>query len=88
MAQIEQTISICSHVGSDGILHLEVPVEMADTDVVVTVTVRSLPAAREKTSPEKLGWDPGFFEQTFGAWQGEPLSRESQGEISERPSFT
>lgn len=88
MAQIEQTISICSHVGSDGILHLEVPVEMADTDIVVTVTVRSLPAACEESSPEKLSWTPGFFEQTFGAWQGEPLLRESQGEITERQTFT
>lgn len=87
MAQIEQTISIRSHVGSDGILHLEVPVEMTDTDIVVTVTVRSLPAAHEKTSQEKLGWTPGFFEQTFGAWEGEPLLRESQGEITERQTF-
>jgi len=88
MTQIEQTINICSHVGSDGILHLEVPVEMADTDIVVTVTVRSLPAGDEVRSPEKLGWEPGFFEQTFGAWEGKPLSRESQGEITERLSFT
>ncbi len=87
MAQSEQNISIRSHVGSDGILHLEVPVEMKDTDIVVTMKVRSLPAASEVTQLEKLGWSPGFFEETFGTWEGEPLIRASQGEITERQSF-
>jgi hypothetical protein len=27
-----------------------------------------------------LGWTPGFFERTAGAWQGEPLERGYQGE--------
>lgn len=52
MAQIEQNINIRSHVGSDGILHLEVPVEMKDTFVVVTMRVRSLPTASEVTQSD------------------------------------
>lgn len=27
-----------------------------------------------KKTPEDLGWSPGFFEKTAGAWQGEPPS--------------
>lgn len=88
MTQIEQTINICSHVGSDGILKLEVPVDMTDTDIVVTVIVKSSSSPSNALSLEKLGWTPGFFEQTFGAWEGEPLSREPQGQINERLSFT
>ncbi len=88
MAQIEQNISIHSHVGSDGILHLDVPVEMKDTDIVVTMRVRRLPVVSKVNPPEVLGWSPGFFEETFGTWEGEPLIRASQGEITERQSFT
>jgi hypothetical protein len=31
-----------------------------------------------------LGWTPGFFERTAGAWQGEPLERSDQGEYDQR----
>ncbi len=88
MTQTEQTINIRSHVGSDGILHLEVPVEMKDTDIVITMRVRSLPAVSEVVQSEELSWSPGFFEETFGTWEGEPLIRSSQGEIPERQSFS
>jgi len=30
------------------------------------------------------GWPPGFFEETAGAWQGEPLERSPQGEQEQR----
>lgn len=36
------------------------------------------------TVRDSLGWSPGFFERTAGAWQGEPLVRPSQGEYDER----
>lgn len=29
-------------------------------------------------------WPPGYFEQVFGGWQGEPLRRAPQGEFEER----
>ncbi len=35
-------------------------------------------------SLEELGWSPGFFERTAGAWQGEPLTRGQQGEYEQR----
>jgi hypothetical protein len=31
-----------------------------------------------------LGWTPGFFDRTAGAWQGEPLERSDQGECDQR----
>ena len=34
--------------------------------------------------PKDLGWTPGFFERTAGAWEGEPLTREEQGEYEQR----
>ncbi|MBU6230761.1 MAG: hypothetical protein KGQ93_13895 [Cyanobacteria bacterium REEB459] len=35
-------------------------------------------------SDHYLGWSPGFFERTAGAWQGEPLERGDQGECDQR----
>jgi hypothetical protein len=36
------------------------------------------------TPDHYLGWIPGFFERTAGAWQGEPLERDEQGECDRR----
>lgn len=47
---------------------------------------RSLqPQSQEKDNTDRdLGWTPGFFERTAGAWQGEPLERGDQGECDRR----
>jgi len=37
-----------------------------------------------KKTPEELGLNPGFFERTAGAWEGEPLTRGEQGEYEIR----
>ncbi|MEH2453302.1 hypothetical protein [Nostoc sp.] len=43
-------IKLCSHVGSDGILHLEIPVGITDKEIEVTVTYQQLePSAPPKT---------------------------------------
>ncbi len=82
-----QKITLRSHVGDDGILHLDVPVGVHDADLEVTVTIQSVdPQAEAKTS-EELGWPPGFFERTFGSLRDEPLEREPQGELQEREPF-
>ncbi|MFB2878203.1 hypothetical protein [Floridanema aerugineum] len=80
---MEHKILVHSHVGSDGILQLQVPTEFKDTDLKVTITIQSVNPAEKKT-PEELGWTPGFFERTAGAWEGEPLTRAQQGEFEER----
>lgn len=82
-----QRITLHSHVGSDGILHLDVPVGLHDAGIEVTVTIQPVTPAKAKT-PEELGWPPGFFERTAGAWQGEPLTREAQGEYEKRDNLS
>lgn len=80
MTQAKQTITVHSHVGEDGILHLEVPVGMRDIDLEVTVTVQAVEP--EENTSEALGWPPGFFEETFGAWEEETLTRVPQPAVS------
>ncbi|MGK7929788.1 MAG: hypothetical protein AB4290_31850 [Spirulina sp.] len=40
--------------------------------------------SEEVIHPEKAGWQPGFFEEVIGGWQGEPLEREPQPQEQER----
>jgi len=82
MTQAKQTITVRSRVGSDGILHLDVPVALREMELEVTVTVQA--AETGEDTSEALGWSPGFFEETFGAWEGEPLTRAPQEEPTER----
>ena len=82
-----QSITLHSHVGEDGILQLSVPVGMTDVDLEVVVIVQPIIEKEKAKTPEELGWTPGFFEKTFGAWEGEPLTRGEQGEFQEREPF-
>lgn len=79
-----QSIKLRFHVGSDGILHLEIPVGITDKKIEVTVTYQQLePSARPKT-PEELGWPPGFFEQTYGSCQDDPIVIDFEGDFETR----
>ena len=80
-----------THIGSDGTLMVKVPTPLRETDVELMVVVQSLRASEalpavEATS-ESLGWPPGFFEETFGMWKGEPLERLPQGKYEERETI-
>jgi hypothetical protein len=77
-----QSIKLNSHVGSDGILHLDVPVDIKNAELEVVITVKNINSTQENA--RKSEWSPGFFEKTAGAWEGEPLERESQGEYENR----
>lgn len=54
------------------------PVEIADTEIEVTLTV-------QKVTPQK-GWILSFFEVIDG-WAGEPLSRPEQGKYETKESL-
>ena len=82
-----QSIKLCSHVGADGILHLDIPVEVTDKQIEVTVTYQMLEPSTAPKTPEELGWPPGFFEQTAGALADDPIQRYPQGEYDARESL-
>ncbi|QLE58794.1 hypothetical protein [Nostoc sp. TCL26-01] len=71
------SIKLSKRVGADGILHLDIPVEMPDTEIEVTVTIK-------RVTPQQRGWMPGFFEEVIGGWVGEPLERPEQGDYEIR----
>ncbi|BAY20943.1 hypothetical protein NIES2100_06870 [Calothrix sp. NIES-2100] len=79
-----QSIKIRSRVGQDGILHLEVPVGLKDKEVEVMVIYQPIEATTTTKTPEELGWPPGFFEQTYGSCQDDPIVIDSEGDFESR----
>lgn len=85
-----QSIKFQSHVGPDGILRFELPVGQSDTDfevmvIMQPVVINSAAAAAPITkTPEELGWPPGYFEQTEGSQEHDPIVRQPQGEYELR----
>jgi hypothetical protein len=75
------SIKLQTHVGHDGLLQFKLPVGMSNQDLEVIVIYQPI------NQTPKRAWSPQFFERTFGAWQGEPLVREPQGELPERDSL-
>ncbi len=77
-----RTLHVQSQSGSDGVLHLDIPVEEpnADYDIVVVLHPRS---AVSMATAEDRGWAAGFLESTAGAWQGEFVRDQGQFEEHE-----
>jgi hypothetical protein len=78
-----RSIFIRSRVGADGILHLDVPSGLVDTEVEIMVILQPVGQPDPGRTAE-LGWPPGFFEDVVGGWQGEPLKREDEGDYEAR----
>lgn len=76
------TIKLHSRTDKDGILHLDIPSNRQNTELEVTVTLSPIESHGE--TPTDLGWREGFFDRTAGAWVGESLVREEQGEYPQR----
>ena len=77
-----QSIKIRSRVGEDGILHLDIPLGMKDKEVEVMVIYQSVETATQ--TPEDLGYPPGFFEQTYGTCQEDPIVIDYEGDFEPR----
>ncbi len=73
-----QTIKLETYVGSDGVLKLELPLEVSDTDLEVLVVVQP---------KVKRGWPAGYFERTAGSLADDPIERPPQGEYEERETL-
>ena len=74
-----ETITLHSRVGADGLLKLQVPVNLTNTELDVVLIVQPVAAVEQDRA-----WPPGFFEQTYGSFHDQPLVREPQGEYEVR----
>jgi hypothetical protein len=70
------TITVKSHIGADGLLQLNVPTNMPDSDVEILLVLQPL----KQASPVNH-WPEGFFEKTFGCLSDDPIERGDQGDF-------
>ena len=70
-----------SCIGTDGVLHVDIPIGTADAGRKVQITIEP-EAFGSKT--QKDYWD--FLDATAGAWQGD-FERPVQGEFEQRDSL-
>ncbi|WP_168436365.1 hypothetical protein [Nostoc sp. PCC 7120 = FACHB-418] len=56
-----QSIKLCSHVGSDGILHLEIPLGITDKEIEVMVIYQQLESSTTVTTTRRIGLAKWFF---------------------------
>ena len=71
-----------SRVGKDGVLHVNVPIGVADANREVQVTIEPTEAPETRSRQDYLD----FLQATAGAWQGE-FVRPEQGEYEVRDSL-
>jgi len=69
-----QSLTLHTRVGKDGILKIEMPIGITDTELDVVLVVNPV-----TNKQDAKGWPPGFFTEVIGGWQGERLVREPQG---------
>lgn len=73
------------HVDAQGQVTLPLPADFANQDVDLVVVFS--PVTMTATGTDAVtdsDWPPGFYEATAGAWQGEALVRDSEGNYEVR----
>ncbi|BAY78723.1 hypothetical protein NIES25_51990 [Nostoc linckia NIES-25] len=84
-----KSIKIRSYVGEDGVLHLDIPLEMKETELEVTVTLKPIKKQTTFLEEEKLsqlGWHE-FIDKTYGCLADDPIMRHPQGDYKQREAL-
>src|SRR5262249_7561608 len=82
-----QTHHTSGKAGDDGILHVDIPVGVPNSEFEVVVVLQPKAVVTKPHTSEDLGWPPGFFEQTAGSIQDPTFRRHDQGEFEKRLDF-
>lgn len=78
-----QNTTLHTYVGKDGILRLEIPTDLSDTDVEVVLIYHPVKTITKKIQPD---WSENFFEKTAGSIPDFP-DRAPQGEYEVRDNL-
>jgi hypothetical protein len=76
-----QTVRVSEKTGSDGILHLRIPVGEPEAEYEAVVVLQPSRAGNAPEARESLPWPPGYFKETFGSITDEAFVRPPQGEL-------
>ncbi len=73
-----KTIQLTTKTDENGMLSLELPLEIPLREIDVIVVFQPVPE-RAKPKTTSRGWPPGFFRQTAGVFADDPIERPGQG---------
>ncbi len=76
-----ESIKLRSHVGKDGILHLDIPVNLQEADVEVTVMFQPVQSPQNSSDTEdfnQLDWQE-FIKRTAGSCADDPIVLDKEG---------
>lgn len=76
-----KSIKLRSHVGQDGILHLDIPVNLQETDLEVTVSFKPVQTPENSSDTEdfnQLEWHE-FIRRTAGSCADDPIIIDDEG---------
>ena len=76
-----QTVRVSEKTGSDGVLHLRIPVGQPEAEYEAVVVLQPRTPGYAPGALESLGWPSGYFEETFGSITDEAFVRPPQGEL-------
>lgn len=77
-----QSLTLHTRVGKDGILKIEMPIGITNTELEIILVVH--PTEEVHPVPE---WPANFFTEIVGGWEGASLVREPQGTYETRSEF-
>ena len=75
-----ETIKIKAHIGSDGLLKLELPTNLQDVEAEVVVVLHPTP----QKAIDALGWPINYFERIDRIEADDMTERPEQGVLEER----
>lgn len=78
-----RTLTLHTRVGKDGILKIETPIGITNTELEVILVVNPMDMEGHPLS----AWPPNFFTEILGGWEGKRLVREPQGMYETRNDF-
>jgi hypothetical protein len=73
--------------GEDGIVHLDIPVGVPNSEFDIVVILQPKTPETEPEAPASLGWPPEYFEETAGSIDDPTFRRHNQGEFETRLEF-
>jgi hypothetical protein len=73
-----ETIKLRTHVGEDGIVKLEFPVNMINREFEVLVVIQPVMKPIETEALDAMGYPIGYFDETYGSLADDPIERPEQ----------
>ncbi|ULB45164.1 hypothetical protein H4N54_22595, partial [Limnospira fusiformis KN01] len=78
-----QNIRLATHIGEDGILKVQMPSEVKNTELEVLVLFQATTPPRQEKATKHPKWPSDFFEKTWGSCADAPIIIDEEGVSAE-----